>query len=89
MPAKMQGVYHLLVFFVNCFLHFCSMYFCRSGTEEFVTQKMCDLRELADKKAEGERLKAERAHAAKEARKAHKRPASVAVDERLVKMREG
>ncbi len=89
MPANMQGVCHLLVFFVNCFLHFCGMDFCRSGTEEFVTQKMRDLRELADKKAEGEHLKAEHAHAAKEARKARKRPASVAVDERLVKMWEG
>ena len=50
---------------------------------------MSDLRELADKKAEGDRRKAERAEAAKEARKAKKRPASVAVDEHLLKMQQG
>ncbi len=61
----------------------------RSETEEYVTQKIRDLRELADKKAEGKRLKAEWAEAAKEARKARKCPASVAVDEHLLKMRQG
>ncbi len=57
--------------------------------EEYVTQKMHDLRELADKKAEGDRHKAEWAEAAKEACKAKKHPASVAVDERLLKMQQG
>ncbi len=62
---------------------------CRSGTEEYLTQKIRDLQELSDKKAEGERRQAEHAIAAKEARKARKRPASEVVDERLLKMRQG
>ena len=61
----------------------------RSGTEEFVSKKVEDLQFIYNMKQEGDRIKAERSAAAKDARTMKKRPASAIVDERLVKMRAG
>ncbi len=74
---------------MGCITYKNSCLFFRSGTEEYVTQKVKDLQEIWDLREEGDRMKHERTVAAKASRIVRKCPGVELVDARLAKMREG